>query len=133
LPRYRIRHRPTGAFRELEAPFAQDACTLAGWMIGDCHVELIQEGPLTYPDRPERLVIHSQDLTNLQQRLAAARRYLGRAWVELYSPWALSDKGGKALVKHLQGVARTSGVKLPKGWADEALSVATDTAEEETE
>jgi hypothetical protein len=77
MPRYRIGHRPTGAFRELEAPFAQDACTLAGWKIGDCHVELIREGPLTYPDRPERLITHSQDLTELQQRLAAVEAALG--------------------------------------------------------
>jgi len=45
MPRYRITHRPTGATAEVEAPFAQDACQLLGWLIGDCHVRLLREGP----------------------------------------------------------------------------------------
>jgi len=88
------------------------------------------EGP---PGRRTELFPDDNPRARKATRLAAARRYLGRAWVELYSQWALRDQGGKALVKHLQGVARTSGVKLPKGWADPALSVAADTVEEVTQ
>jgi hypothetical protein len=104
MPRYRIRHRPTGAFRELEAPFAQDACTLAGWMIGDCHVELIRDGPLTYPDRPERLVLHSQDLTELQQRMDASRGALVR--IRSYAASALGWAGEHPTEEHYRNIIR---------------------------
>jgi ParB/RepB/Spo0J family partition protein len=102
------------------------------WILVERLLRLLarDEGP-----RGRRTKLFPDDNPRAQKatRLAAARRHLGRAWVELYSPWGLRGQGGKALVKHLQGVARTFGVKLPKGWADEALSVAADTVEEETQ
>ncbi len=48
MPRYRVENRVTKEVAEVEAPYAQDACKLLGWMIGDCHVERIREGPFTY-------------------------------------------------------------------------------------
>jgi len=36
--RYRIRNRITGEWWEGEADSAQEACRLAGWLIGDCWV-----------------------------------------------------------------------------------------------
>jgi hypothetical protein len=104
MPRYRIGHRPTGAFRELEAPFAQDACTLAGWKIGDCHVELIRDGPLAYPDRPERLVTHSQDLTDLQHRLDVMRGALVR--IRSYAASALGWAGEHPTEEHYRNIFR---------------------------
>lgn len=47
MPRYRVTNRVTGERFEVEAPYAQDACERLGWMIGNCHVKLIREGPFT--------------------------------------------------------------------------------------
>ncbi len=47
MPRYRVTNRITKEACEVEAPFAQDACELLGWMIGDCHVQLLRESPFT--------------------------------------------------------------------------------------
>jgi len=47
MPRYRITNRITKEVYEVEAPFAQDACEALGWLIGDCHVQLLREGPMT--------------------------------------------------------------------------------------
>ena len=52
MPRYKISNRITKEAGEVEAPFAQDACESLGWMIGNCHVELLREGPYTYPASP---------------------------------------------------------------------------------
>ena len=55
MPRYRVRHRITGEEYEVEAPYAQDACERLGWMIGDCYVQLVREGPFTdITSRPQR-------------------------------------------------------------------------------
>ena len=75
MPRYRIHHRPSSGFREIEAPFAQEACNLAGWMIGDCHVEQIREGPLSYLQQPE-ILTSTQKLRDLQTAHALARQAL---------------------------------------------------------
>ena len=104
MPLYRIRHRPTDAFRYLEAPSAQVACTLAGWRIGDCHVSLLREGPLTYPDRPERLILHSQDLTELQQRLDASRGGLFR--IQSYATSALGWAGEHPTEEQYRNIIR---------------------------
>jgi len=47
VPRYRIENRVTKEVVELEAPFAQTACEMVGWAIGNCHVKLLREGPFT--------------------------------------------------------------------------------------
>jgi hypothetical protein len=75
MPRYRIHHRPSSGFREIEAPFAQEACNLAGWMIGDCHVDMVREGPTTYPLQPE-ILTSTQQLRDLQTAHALARQAL---------------------------------------------------------
>jgi hypothetical protein len=75
MPRYRIHHRPSHGFREIEAPFAQEACNLAGWMFGDCTVELVREGPTTYPQQPE-ILTSTQQLRDLQTAHALARQAL---------------------------------------------------------
>lgn len=45
MPLYRITNRTIKETVEVQAPFAQDACERAGWMIGDCFVEMIVERP----------------------------------------------------------------------------------------
>ncbi len=61
MPRYRVTNRVTREAYEVEAPFAQAACERLGWMIGDCHVKTLREGP--YSDvgqRPERVDIEDE-------------------------------------------------------------------------
>ena len=56
MPTYRITNRITKERAQVDAPFAQVACERLGWLIGNCHVELIREGP--YSDiakAPERV------------------------------------------------------------------------------
>ena len=55
MPTYRITNRITKERAQVEAPFAQTACELLGWLIGHCHVELIREGP--YSDMSKRPII----------------------------------------------------------------------------
>ena len=56
MPSYEVTHRRTGERFRVEAPYAQDACTRCGWMIGHCHVQLLREGPYSDMTRaPERL------------------------------------------------------------------------------
>ncbi len=47
MPRYRVTNRRTQEAYEVEAPYATEACTACGWMIGHCHVELLREGPFS--------------------------------------------------------------------------------------
>lgn len=47
MPRYRMMNQVTKEVYEVEAPYAQDACERLGWMIGNCHVKCIREGPFT--------------------------------------------------------------------------------------
>lgn len=47
MPQYRVTNRITGEMDEIEAPFAQAACEMLNWLIGNCHVELLREGPFT--------------------------------------------------------------------------------------
>jgi hypothetical protein len=47
MPRYRVTNRETNEAYEVEAPYAADACTACGWMIGHCHVDLLREGPFS--------------------------------------------------------------------------------------
>lgn len=47
MPRYGIVNRVTKERAIVEAPYAQDACERVGWMIGDCCVRLLREGPHT--------------------------------------------------------------------------------------
>jgi len=47
-PRYRIKHRPTGAVAEVSATTAGQACRMLGWMIGDCYVLELGSKPKLY-------------------------------------------------------------------------------------
>jgi len=47
MPRYRIENRVTKEVAEVEALFAQTACKMVGWAIGDCYVKILREGPFT--------------------------------------------------------------------------------------
>jgi len=47
MPRYRIENRVTKKVVEIEAPFAQIACEMVDWVIGDCYVKVLREGPFT--------------------------------------------------------------------------------------
>jgi len=47
MPRYRIENRVTKEVVEVEAPFAQTACEMVGWLIGNCYVKILREGPFT--------------------------------------------------------------------------------------
>jgi len=47
MPRYRIENKVTKEMVEVEAPFAQTACKMAGWAIGDRYVKMLREGPFT--------------------------------------------------------------------------------------
>lgn len=41
---YRVTYRPTGELRDVASSSAQGACELCGWMIGECHVEVVVSG-----------------------------------------------------------------------------------------
>ena len=45
MPRYRIENRITKEVVEVEAPFAQTACEMVDWAIGNCYVKMLREGP----------------------------------------------------------------------------------------
>jgi len=47
MPLYELTNRETGERARVEAPYAQDACEMVGWLIGNCHVRLLREGPYT--------------------------------------------------------------------------------------
>ena len=47
MPRYRITNQVTKEAFEVEAPFAQVACERSGWMMGNCYIQCIREGPFT--------------------------------------------------------------------------------------
>ena len=55
MPGYRITNRITKERAIVDAPYAQTACELLGWMIGECFVELIREGP--YSDIAKRPIV----------------------------------------------------------------------------
>lgn len=54
MPRYYVENRATGEAYEVEAPYAQDACERVKWMIGNCYIEVIREGPLTKIEEPPK-------------------------------------------------------------------------------
>lgn len=47
MPRYRITNRATKETYKVEAPFAQDACEQLHWLIGNCLVSCVRQGPFT--------------------------------------------------------------------------------------
>lgn len=47
MPRYRVTNRVTKETQEVEAPYAQVACERLGWMIGNCYVRCVREGPFS--------------------------------------------------------------------------------------
>ncbi len=54
MPRYKIENGVTKEGVEIEAPFAQTACEMVGWVIGNCYVKLLREGPFTnIEEKPE--------------------------------------------------------------------------------
>ena len=56
MPKYRIENRATKEVVEVEAPFAQTACEMVGWAIGNCYVKLLREGPFTdITEKPKAL------------------------------------------------------------------------------
>ena len=56
MPRYRIENRATKKVVEVEAPFAQTACEMVGWVIGNCYVKLLKEGSFSdIKDKPKTL------------------------------------------------------------------------------
>lgn len=56
MPRYRIENRVTKEVVEVEAPFAQTACEMVNWLIGNCYVKLLREGPFTnIEEKPKTL------------------------------------------------------------------------------
>jgi len=72
--RYRVTNNKTGEMEEIEAPYAQTACDILGWPIGDCNVTLLREGPFSLSGwAMRRLHITSED----EERLARLRS-LGR-------------------------------------------------------
>jgi len=103
MPRYRIKHRPSGGFREIEAPFAQEACNLAGWMIGNCHVDMVREGPTTYPQQPE-ILTSTQQLRNLQTAHALARQALHNIRL-LTTPEPLNLDAAQSLLRRIHQLA----------------------------
>jgi len=56
VPRYRIENRATKEVVEVEAPFAQTACEMVDWAIGNCYVKLLRGGPFTnIKEKPKAL------------------------------------------------------------------------------
>jgi len=49
---YQITNRATGQSHEVEAPYAQEACERLGWRVGECHVQVLHEGPYTRAEAP---------------------------------------------------------------------------------
>lgn len=47
MPRYRIQNKIKGEVVEVEAPFAQTACDKVRWLVKDCDIQLLREGPFT--------------------------------------------------------------------------------------
>lgn len=48
MPLYYVEHRATGEAYKVEAAYAADACEACHWLIGNCFVKLLGEGP--YPN-----------------------------------------------------------------------------------
>jgi hypothetical protein len=103
MPRYRIHHRPSSGFREIEAPFAQEACNLAGWMIGDCLVEQVREEPLSYLQQPN-ILISTQQLRDLQTAHALARQALHNIHL-LSAPAPLDLETAQRLLRRIHQLA----------------------------
>lgn len=50
----KIQNRVTKEVVEVEALFAQTACEMVDWVIGNCYVKLFREGPFTnIEEKPE--------------------------------------------------------------------------------
>jgi hypothetical protein len=103
VPRYRVTHRESKAFTVIEAPTAQDACQICGWMIGDCHVQPAAEQPFSYPQRPEELV-DIRVLHTMQTALALARQALRNIRL-LTSPEPLSLDTARRLLRRIHQLA----------------------------
>jgi len=56
MPRYRIENRVTKEVVEVEAPFAQTACEMVGWAIGNCYVKLLREGTFTNTEEKPKVL-----------------------------------------------------------------------------
>ena len=68
MPEYRIENRVTKEIVKVEAPFAQTACEMVGWAIGDCYVKPLREGPFSnIKEKPKTLKLNGKkiDLTKL--------------------------------------------------------------------
>ena len=53
MPLYEIHNRVTKEMGRVECDNAQDACKALGWLIGDCYVRLLREGPCRCPTAPD--------------------------------------------------------------------------------
>jgi len=53
MPIYRITNLVTKERAGVDAPYAKIACDLLGWLIGNCQVELVREGPFSDPNSRE--------------------------------------------------------------------------------
>ncbi len=54
MPRYKIENGVTKKAVEAEAPFAQTACEMVDWVIGNCYVKLFGKGAFTnIEEKPE--------------------------------------------------------------------------------
>jgi hypothetical protein len=112
--------------------FASLFAALTDWRLAERIIRLI-----TRENRLGKSVkLHDDDRPSApaKERLAAAQRFLAWRWLQLITPYGAQRKGSKAAVKHLQGVAKQFGVKLPADWAEQALadpeqSVSEDTAD----
>ena len=116
--------------------FAPLFAGLKDWPLAERILRLLARDPYYDGQQDDAELFPDDDpQAPVKSRLAGAQRFLGLCWVEHCSPWDDRRQGGKRLAKHLQGVAKQFGVKLPPDWAGEALAdpeeiVAADTAEE---
>jgi len=60
MPTYTVTNRITKESAQVDAPCAQDACQLLGWMIGNCHVQIVAWG-MTWTRVPKATEHEEQD------------------------------------------------------------------------
>jgi len=73
MPTYRITNRVTGEVEIVVAPYAQDACELLGWLIGNCHVQAVRDS--AGADKPDGL---DDETREFLRKLADHHRREGR-------------------------------------------------------
>lgn len=57
MPEYLVKNKLTNDSCIVQAPYARVACEMLGWLIEDCSVEILIEGPFTDISRKPALIL----------------------------------------------------------------------------